>query len=122
MNRPHFYQPFLGLLDFLIEIVEHWRIEEFSQGHIQTVTEFLDHIDRDFFSTSVKHTVNCRWRHARQICQFIRTYCSLLAYFGESYNNCFFYLQIFFTSHVEDRKLYAAAYTHLRISRFHAII
>lgn len=77
MNRPHFYQPFLGLLDFLIEIVEYWRIEEFSQGHIQTVTEFLDHIDRDFFPSPIQNAVNCRWRHARQICQFIRTYCPL---------------------------------------------
>ena len=50
-------QPLI-LFDFLLQFVEDRRAEEFSQGHLQTVAQLLDHIDAQFLSPLVQHAVN----------------------------------------------------------------
>lgn len=98
---------------FLLQRVKYLRAEKFTQGYLQTITEFFHQIDGYLLAVGVKHAIHAGRGHARAICQFIGTNATFFAQIAEPLGHGFLNGH---KNHLkkEHRKKYAFACTHLR--------
>ena len=101
------------LLYFLLQRVKYLRAEKFTQGYLQTITEFFHQIDGYLLAVGVKHTIHAGRGHARAVRKFIGTDATLFAQIAEPLGHGFLDGH---KNHLkkEHRKKYAFVCTHLR--------
>lgn len=101
------------LLYFLLQRVKYLRAEKFTQGYLQTITEFFHQINGYLLAVGVKHTIHAGRGHARAICQFIGTNATFFAQIAEPLGHGFLDGH---KNHLkkEHRKKDAFVCTHLR--------
>ena len=75
----------------LLQFIKYLFGEELSERHIQTIAQFLYHIDGDLLAATIKHAIHSRRRDAGQVRKLVRPHISLFQYLRKPCDYRFFY-------------------------------